>query len=438
MGHRWLLCLLSFQVLSVPVQLDDIHGDDALLIQSLTLKLLRSTDDPYKPLNPSVHLGLRLSREHNLEKEAQYLQKLREVFQPTLGSSTHSDQEEPSTGLLALYILALRASCEDFNTHPNRRLISQLKHLLHEEKQHIGLKGFPISNFYQYSLGVLSLCLTQKVIDHHVIEKLVHAQEEDKFSHNQHTSVDTEAVAGLAFLCLQHSNLYPAFLMEKLRNATIAVKEKLVQNQTPGEPDILGNIYSTSLALQFLWALEPNDNEAERSKFISILLNGVKKEHFKNPMPISQLLPVLHHKNYLDIAKLNCKDEQETPSLDWVPGSRGSKVNVLEDDEIFVWLSVKVGTGSSMEYSKLLYVRSGSSLLDVLRTAQKDKSQDFTFETKVTLSGKMLTAVKGIEASGTERTYWQLIKAPDTPLLEGIEDYIPKKNEHIILRLAKW
>nr|XP_033813155.1 transcobalamin-2 [Geotrypetes seraphini] len=436
MARRWLLCLLCFQALSVPVQLDELYGDDALLIQSLSLKLLRSTEDAYQPPNPSVHLGLRLSDEHNLEQEAHYLQKLRAVFQPTTSSSKHSKQEEPGTGLLALYILALRASCEDIETLPNKRLITQLKHLLHDEKQQIGLTGFPMSNYYQYSLGVLSLCLSHKKIDLHVIEKLLHAQQHDKFSHNHYTSVDTEAVAGLAFLCLQHSHMYPSDLMEKLHKATFAVKEKIVQNQTP--EGILGNIYSMSLAVQFLQALERNDNEAERTKSISILLNGVKKEHFRNPMPISQLLPVLQHKSYLDIVKLSCNDEQETPSLELVPGSPGSKAKVPEEDEISIWLSVEADTGPSMEFSTLLHVHSGLSLLDVLRTAQKDKSQDFTFETKVTLSGKMLTAVKGIEASGAERTYWQIIKAPDTSLLEGIEDYVPKDGEHIILRLAKW
>ncbi|XP_029426787.1 transcobalamin-2 [Rhinatrema bivittatum] len=433
MGQWWLVWVLSFQALSVLVQSCDIPVDNARLIQSLNLKLLRVTDDASEKVNPSVYLGLRLAEVHNLEREAKYLQRLRAAFQPALSSSTYSVEEESSTGLLALYILALRASCEDMENIQIKKLITQLKRQLHEEKKQIVMEGFPLSNYYQYGLGVLSLCINHKRIDPHVIQKLLTAQQ-NKFSYSDGTSVDTEAVAGLAFLCLERSNLYTAELVAKFSQAVGAVEERILQHQMP--EGTLGNVYSTPLAVQFLSALASNDNEMECSKAINVLVDSVNQGHFSNPMPISQLLPVLYRKTYLDIAKLNCKDEQDT--LELGPARSGSKAIIPEEGRIQIRLSIEDDSSLSMGYSRLLHVRAGSSLLDVMKMAQKAEAADFTFETEDTLSGPFLIAVNGVKATVAERTYWQLIKKPDISLMEGIADYTPIDGEHIVLKLAKW
>ncbi|GAB5579209.1 transcobalamin-2 [Prionailurus iriomotensis] len=58
------------------------------------------------------------------------------------------------------------------------------------------------------------------------------------------------------------------------------------------------------------------------------------------------------------------------------------------------------------------------------------------YGTQNTLSGPFLTSVMGKEAG--EREFWQLLRAPDTPLLQGIAEYTPKDGETIELRLASW
>lgn len=85
-------------------------------------------------------------------------------------------------------------------------------------------------------------------------------------------------------------------------------------------------------------------------------------------------------------------------------------------------------------YRHTISVPAGSSLEDVLKKAQELKG--FMYGTEASLSGPYLTSVMGREAG--EREFWQLIQAPDTPLQQGIADYIPKDGETIELRLVTW
>lgn len=68
---------------------------------------------------------------------------------------------------------------------------------------------------------------------------------------------DTMAMAGLAFTCLERSNLNPS-LRDRITLAIRTVKGNILRAQTPEGP--FGNIYSTPLALQVgkrLWDLGP-------------------------------------------------------------------------------------------------------------------------------------------------------------------------------------
>lgn len=52
----------------------EIPEHQKYLVTELNEKLLEATLD--KEFNPSVYIGLRLSEEHNVEKENEYLQRL--------------------------------------------------------------------------------------------------------------------------------------------------------------------------------------------------------------------------------------------------------------------------------------------------------------------------------------------------------------------------
>ncbi|EMP27579.1 Transcobalamin-2 [Chelonia mydas] len=397
------------------------------------MELLRLSQDLSEEVNPSVYVALRLSADHSLKKEAQYLKRLKNVFQPSTSSSVAGGQQkQPNMGRLALYLLALRAACQNIDTHQGRQLVTQLKYHLHKEKEQIAFKGNgrPITSYYQYSLGVLALCVHGKKIDPHVIQKLLDAE---NFMHGVKLSMDTKAMAGLAFACLKQAKLNELTLVAAISLAIQRVTGSILQAQTT--KGTFGNIFSSPLAMQLLIATGMS-KKPEFPKGMDALLGSLEQGHFQNPMIMSQLLPVLNGKSYLDIATMECRAEQDTLELDTTcPGSR---TVILGTKMITVQLAVENPPSPETLYNHSIQMPSGSSLLDVLRTAAEQGPGQFTFETQNTLHGPLLTAVMGVKASKGERRYWQLLQAPDTSLQKGISDYQPQDGESIILKFSPW
>ncbi|PKU28857.1 transcobalamin-2 [Limosa lapponica baueri] len=89
-------------------------------------------------------------------------------------------------------------------------------------------------------------------------------------------------------------------------------------------------------------------------------------------------------------------------------------------------------------YDRPLSAPAGSSLLDVLRAATTQGPPNFTFVTQDTPQGPFLSRVLGLEARQKQRSYWQLLTAPDTSLQTGVADYRPEDGETLILRLSEW
>ncbi|CAM5160553.1 unnamed protein product [Eretmochelys imbricata] len=436
MEPRVLQLLLILHVLALPVQLCEIPRGNSALIKCLNMELLRLSQDLSEELNPSVYVALRLSADHSLKKEAQYLQRLKDVFQPSTSSSVAGGQQkQPNTGRLALYLLALRAACQDMDTLLGRQLVTQLKYHLHKEKEQIAFKGNgrPITSYYQYSLGVLALCVHGKKIDTHVIQKLLNAEKHNKFTHGVKLSMDTKAMAGLAFTCLEQANLYESRLVAAIKLAIQRVTGSILQAQTT--KGTFGNIFSSPLAMQLLIAAGMS-KKPECPKGMDALLGSLEQGHFQNPMIMSQLLPVLDGKSYLDIATMECRAEQDTLERDTrCPGSR---TVILGTKMITVHLAVEHPPSPETLYNHSIQMPFGSSLLDLLRTAAEQGPGQFTFETQNTLHGPLLTAVMGVKASNGERRYWQLLQAPDTSLQKGISDYQPQDGESIILKFSPW
>ncbi|XP_067556354.1 transcobalamin-2 isoform X3 [Tursiops truncatus] len=356
-------------------QICEITEVDSTLVERLGQRLLPWMDrlSP-EQLNPSIYVGLRLSSLQAGAKEAHYLHSLKLSYQQSLLSNDNSDSEaKPSMGQLALYLLALRANCEFVRGRKGDSLVSQLKRFLEDEKG----------------------------------------------------AIDTLAMAGLAFSCLKLSNLN-----RNLRNrSTVAlgrVQEKILKAQTP--EGHFGNVYSTPLALQLLMAsLRPTVELGTAClKAKAALLASLQHKAFQNPLMISQLLPILNQKSYVDLISPDCEAPRvllepatETPSQTQVPE--------------FIHVTLKVSS-TFLSYRHSVSVPVSSSLEDVLKKAQEHSR--FTYGTQASLSGPYLTSVMGNKAG--EREFWQLLRAPDTPLLQGIADYRPRDGETIELRLVGW
>ncbi|XP_012586252.1 PREDICTED: transcobalamin-2 isoform X2 [Condylura cristata] len=384
-------------------------------------------------LNPSLYVGLRLSRLQAGAKEAVYLHNLKLSYQQSLLGSASGDDDDgdvrakPSLGQLALYLLALRANCEFVEGRKGDRLVTQLKWFLEEEKRAIGHnhKGHPHTSYYQYGLGILALCVHQKRVHDSVVGKLLYAVEHSQHLQQGHVPVDTMAMAGLAFTCLQRSNLNPD-QRNRMALAIRTAREKILQAQT-GEGHF-GNVYSTPLALQFLMTspLPGVQLSTACQKTRAGLLASLQDGTFKNVLLISQLLPVLNRKSYVDLISPDCL----APRAMLEPATETLSQTQAPED-----ISVRLRVPSVLPmYSHSISVPAGSSLEDVLKKAQA--LGGFTYGTQASLSGPYLTLVMGKEAG--EREFWQLLRDPDVPLLQGIADYRPKDGETIELRLVSW
>ncbi|NP_001353480.1 transcobalamin 2 S homeolog precursor [Xenopus laevis] len=431
MAYVWLGLAVILQSLLTPVKLCEIPEGHTRLIRSLNLKLLRSTVDNSGEPNPSIYIGLRLSEDHSLEREADYLKKLKTSLETITACSKTNNQEQPSTGILALYLMALKASCEDMEKPERMRLITRLKHQLHKEKKQIIEKNHPLTNYFQYSLGLIALCIHGKKVDEKVIQKLINVEKKDGFVHGETLSVDTEAMAGLAFLCLKSSDLYLPALTAEMNLAIDNVKQKIIKSKTP--EGALGNIYSTPLAVQFLSALGTTKGNEECPKAINALIEAMKQGKFSNPMMMSQLMPVLHQKSYLDVANIKCTGNNDNLVLN--PNTGVLPDVIVGEDRINIIIRVESPSSQTVTFGVEAPAR--SSLLDILKSAEKQNG-NFMFKTKDSLHGPFLTMVNGVTAALEERTYWQLLKEPNNPLEEGVADYRPEDGEIIILRLSKW
>lgn len=420
MALNWQVLVILVQAFIVPVKLCEIPEENIHLIKSLNLKLLRTTFDTSDDANPSVYVGLRLSQDHNLEKEVEYFQRLKTSIEAISTSRLGIKESEPKTGFIALQLMAQKVSCENSAPSVRNKLITHMKYHLHKEKENIALNGKPLSNYYQYSLGILAMCVNDKFVDRHVVHKLILAEEQNKFGHGEMVSVDTEAMAGIALLCVKRFNNYPRELVLHIKKSVKSIKDKIVASKNPkGE---LGNIYSTPLAVQFLSAMGGRKDKDTCSKAITALMDGMKEGKFSNTMMMSQLMPVLFHKSYLDVAKVDCDSIINNPLL--TPSLPTLHDAVVGEELIHVRLVVE-----GQNFNELIEVPSRSPLLDILKTAQKQHSQ-FSFETKDTLYGPFLTTVNKVAG------YWQLLKDPNISLLQGIADYKPEDGETIILRLG--
>ncbi|XP_032251047.1 transcobalamin-2 [Phoca vitulina] len=429
MGHLGALLFL-LGGLGALADICEIPEVDSKLVERLGQHLLPWMDRlSLEYLNPSIYVGLRLSSLQAGAREAFYLHNLKLNYQESvlglpINDDNRNNQAKPSMGQLALYLLAIRANCEFVRGDKGNKLVSQLKRFLEDEKRAIGSnhRGHPRTSYYQYGLGILALCVHQKRLHDSVVGKLLYAVEHDHPPRGR-LSVDTVAMAGLAFTCLERSNLNRN-QGHRLTLAIRTVQEKILKAQTP--EGHFGNVYSTPLALQLLMNSFMPEKKLGTAclKARAALLASMQDGAFKNVLIISQLLPVLNGKSYVDLISPDC----EAPRVLLQPA-----VETPSQTQELISVMLKVPSVLP-PYRHAISVPAGSSLEDVLKKAQE--LTGFTYGTQNSLSGPYLTSVMGREVG--ERKFWQLLQAPDTPLLEGIADYIPKDGETIELRLVSW
>lgn len=401
----------------------DTEGVNSELLLSLNKDLLRSLESQEGLPNPSVYLALRLSDDHNLAKENEHLNKLRSDLHDDIQSSLTNSQTV--TGIMALYSLALRSSCFDLNTitftvnDKTETLLTHLKKQMEHEKEHIAFSQRPLTNYYQYSLGVLALCVSGIRVNNHVSHKLIKAVDQEHLKQGDAESVDTYAMAGMGLQCVKHSYVHN---VAELDAALSKIKQKLLAaRRADGH---IGNEFSTGLAVQALLAMggEVSDCAAAMEAMRTAARNNI----YNNAMAVSQTLPALQKKSYLSVKSKECLNEDDTLVLE----PQDPVVVLPSNIKVKVMVEVVTYSGAAAVYS--VDVPKGNSLLEALELL-KGKNVGFTFEKESSLWGPYLSAVNGEQARQSDRRYWHL-SSDGAALTQGVSDFQIETDQKITIK----
>ncbi|XP_038151451.1 transcobalamin-2 [Cyprinodon tularosa] len=409
-----LLVTITLLLASASSRPCDTQGSNPELFLSLNKNLLRSLESQEGLPNPSIHLALRLSPHHNQAKETDHLNRLKNELHDNIQTSLTNSQAV--SGLMALYALALKSSCYDLNTitfiinDKSETLLTHLKRQMEQEKDHIAFSHRPLTNYYQYSLGVLALCVSGIRVNNHVSHKLIKAAENEQFKHGETQSVDTYAMAGMALQCVKDSGSY-AHNAAELDTALSQIKQKILASRRADGH--IGNEFSTGLAVQALLAMGSEVGECAAS--MNAMRTAARSNTYHNPMAISQTLPALQRKSYLSVKTLDCLNEDDTLVLEPVD----PVVVLTSDTKVMVTVEVVTASGAAAAYS--VDVPKGSSLLEALELLER-RDVGFTFQKESSQWGPFLSAINGEQARQSDRRYW-LLSSDGTALTQGVGDF---------------
>ncbi|XP_078506814.1 cobalamin binding intrinsic factor-like [Lissotriton helveticus] len=394
-------------------------------LKSLLQVMLRSWDATVTP-NPSILLALRLATYHNLKVEKAMVLKLKEDAVQRI-----KNNKDFSSGLVALYVLALQASCQNpqqvraLNSKIN--LVNILKKKYQEELRNIDVNHQPLSNYYQIGLDIIALCLQDVPI------KLPADLETSSTDLAHGFSVDTAAVEVLGLTCVVKRKDITAEERKAITQTLRSLVQKILdQYQSNGE---IGNIYSTGLAMQALFAAKNYyiNSKWNSKKTLAAVLKAIQEGKFNNPMSASQITPSLEGRTYLNAKGLKCSADKD--NLPIIPTPATPPVPIPGD--ITVNYRVIDSLTQAFDTSISVTVPMGSTLLDVMNQAQEIDPGHFSFVTEQTSWGPSIVSINGLAASNSERTYWQLLSGT-TPLIQGAGDYKPSNGENLVAKFTNW
>ncbi|XP_036916370.1 cobalamin binding intrinsic factor isoform X2 [Sturnira hondurensis] len=364
--------------------------------------------------NPSILIAMNLVGAYNLEAQKLLTYKL-----------MASDTADLTIGQLALNIIALSSSCRD----PGNK-VSVLQRQM--ENWAPSRPSAEASSFYGPSLAILALCQKNPETTLPIAARFA----KTLLANSSPFNVDTGAMVTLALTCMY--NKIPVGSEEGYRTLFGQVLKNTVENISLKIKDngIIGNIYSTGLAMQALSVSPKQPNkEWNCQKTMDAILTEIQQGKFHNPMSIAQILPSLEGKTYLDVPDLFCTPDHEVqptrPSYPSPVPTATSNITVtytINNQLRGVELLFNVTTEVS--------VRGGSVLLVVLEEAKR-KNPMFKFKTTMTSWGPVVSSINNIAENVNHKTYWQFLSGV-TPLSEGVADYIPFDHEHITANFTQY
>uniref|UniRef100_A0A8C8VLY6 Transcobalamin 1 n=1 Tax=Pelusios castaneus TaxID=367368 RepID=A0A8C8VLY6_9SAUR len=339
---------------------------------------------------------------------------------------------------VALHILAQNASCSD----PRRvsantstiDLVQLLEWKFKEELLNIRIHGNPLTSYYQLSLDVLALCQVNGHFSPAIASTLL-SPGQKKYYFDTKFSVDTAAVSVLAQICLLTTGQsLPPKVHQKIRqNVQWLVDKILAEKNSSG---VIGNIYSTGLAMQALSVsssyLEPGAWSC--LKTLQRVLDEIPRGTFNNPMAASQILPSLEGNSYLNVSRLNCSMDSGKENHLPLPTPRPTS-STSRPPSISVTYTVADGVNNTFNDSISVTVPQGSVFFKVMEEAQNKDPNKFSFTYTWYSWGPYITSVRGLKADNKKRTYWQLL-SNGISLSKGAGDYVVSQGERLEVRFS--
>uniref|UniRef100_A0A8C9QHY6 Transcobalamin 1 n=1 Tax=Spermophilus dauricus TaxID=99837 RepID=A0A8C9QHY6_SPEDA len=309
-----------------------------------------------------------------------------------------------SSGQLAVIILALEAchpTGENFTYKEN--LLSRLEKKFQDEIENMKTHdGNPLTNFYQISLDVLTLCLFNGNYSTTEVAEL--------FNHTKNYylggqfSVDTGAMAVLALTCVNR----------RLTNEQIKAEKNLTKIDECIR-FLVKKILSEKKFKQL--GVEPNASiHRVGSLCFHFCLNGMQTltPYLFFCISISAFLSLSDKFNISNDAP-----ESNTPSN--------------SSSSILVHYSVVINETYPIDIT----VPNGSVFLDVMEEAQKQNSTAFRFTMEQSAWGPYITSVQGLYANNNKRTYWELLSGGKS-LSQGVGSYVVHNGENLEVRWSKY
>lgn len=376
------------------------------LVTGLWNQLVGSINRLCSP-DPSTLLALNLAKTQDLCVPQDLLLQIKDTA-----------AQDMSSGKVALYILALRSSCENPKEVATPKGKINLVHVLEnktaeEVDSYYGKNGRPKTTYYQLALDVLALCVEKsRAVENPaviLIKVATDTQVRETFF------VDTASVASLALACVYADGLHSS-ITGKIPKALDRLTDLILEQQQ--QSGIIGNIYSTGLAIQALSVTSQfyTQGRWNCTRTLDKVLQEAYLGAFNSPGAASQILPSLAGKTYLDVKNLLC------------PPVKPIRISYTIINHLI---------GQGFEYSITLEVSPCSVLLDVLELAKRADPSKFSFKTEETCWGPMVISINGINADENEKTYWQFFSGTKS-LDQGVGSYKPSNNESIQAILSKY
>ncbi|XP_015974488.2 cobalamin binding intrinsic factor isoform X2 [Rousettus aegyptiacus] len=364
--------------------------------------------------NPSILIAMNLAGAYNSEAQKLLTYQL-----------MATDTGNLTMGELALTIMALTSSCRDPGTKVSI-LQKQMENWVASSPSAEAL------SLYGPSLAILALCQKNSEATLPIAARFA----KTVLAISSPFDIDTEAVVTLALTCMY--NKIPVGSEESYRTLFGQVIKEVVENIGAKIEDsgLIGNIYSTGLAMQALSVTPKQPNQKwDCQKTMDAILDEIKQGKFRNPMSIAQILPSLNGKTYLDVPHMSCSPDHEVqPTLP----SYLSPVPTLASNITVTYTINNQLRGVELFFNETIHVsvKNGSVLLVVMEEAQR-KNPVFKFETTMTSWGLMISSINNIAENANHRTYWQFLSGK-TPLTVGVADYVPFNHEHITANFTQY